>query len=104
MNGLHDEDSDLSDILWDLHFTMNRIVTGVVEGCYTLPGDVVLGLSDARESVPQTLPVNWQGRRKSVKKSLPGQSPLTRSAMFHRLVLQAHVLRDKMNELMGCNE
>lgn len=98
-DNVDDDDVCLSEVLWNLHFTTNRIVNGVVDGRYTLPSDIVTGLNDTRDSVPLNKGVRRRGRQPSVVKSSPSNShsQLSNSATFHRLLLQARVIRDKMN-------
>ena len=94
MNNDDDGYDELSRVMWRLHFTTERVVTGIVNGVYNLPQDFQLQLNDSIESVPSR--VRKRGRRKLTLR-MQNQSALKNSATFQRLLLQARVIRDKMN-------
>ena len=50
----NDNEDELTNVLWRLHFTTNRVVDSVVDGVYKLPADIVLNLDDRDgDSVPR---------------------------------------------------
>ena len=79
MNNDDDGYDELSRVMWRLHFTTERVVTGIVNGVYNLPQDFQLQLNDSIESVPSR--VRKRGRRKLTLR-MQNQSALKNSATF----------------------
>ena len=99
MNIGHDDEEELSSVLWRVHFTTERVVSGVVSGVYEIPQDVLVNLNDSTDATYSTPTQPRRGRRRVISCERKPKSILHRSATFQQLVLQAHVLRDKMSEL-----
>ena len=54
MNIGHDDEEELSSVLWRLHFTTERVVSSVVSGVYEIPQDVLVNLNDSTDATFST--------------------------------------------------
>ena len=91
MSDITPEEHELSKVLWDLHFTTGRIVDSVVDDFNILPSDVSSEI-DATFCNEFNTGIRRQkrGHRNIVTEQLQG------SATFQRLILQAKVIKYKM--------
>ena len=99
MNIAHDDEEELSSVLWRLHFTTEQVVSGVVSGVYEIPQDVVVNLNDSTDATFSTPTQARRACRRVISCERKAKSILHRSVTFQRLVLQVRVLHDKMSEL-----
>ena len=79
----NDNEDELTNILWRLHFTTKRVVDGVVDGVYELPADVVLNLDDRDgDLVPHASASHGRSRGKRMTGHKKLSPALAESATF----------------------
>ena len=91
MSDITPEENELSIVLWDLHFTTGRIVDSVVDDFNILPTDVSSEINATfRNEFNTGIRRRKRGHRNIVTEQLQG------SATFQRLILQAKVIKYRM--------
>ena len=91
MSDITPEEHELSKVLWDLHFTTGRIVDSVVDDFNILPSDISSEIDATfRNEFNTGIRRQKRGCRNIVTEQLQG------STTFQRLILQAKVIKYKM--------
>ena len=91
MSDITPEEWDLSRVLWDLHFTTGRIVDSIVDDCNILPSDVSTQIDATFRNEFNT---RLRRRKRNCRNIVNDQ--LNGSATFQRLILQAKVIKYRM--------